>query len=55
MLAIFKREFRAFFNNVLGWLFVAVNFAFLSLYYFAYNLFQGSADVGYVPGVNPGK
>ena len=48
MLAIFKREFRAFFNNVLGWLFVAVNFAFLSLYYFAYNLFQGSADVGYV-------
>ncbi|MBR6402796.1 MAG: Gldg family protein [Eubacterium sp.] len=48
MLAIFKKEFRAFFNNVLGWLFVAVNFAFLSLYFFAYNLFQGSADVGYV-------
>ena len=48
MLAIFKREFRAFFNNVLGWLFVAVNFAFLSLYYFAYNLFNGSADVSYV-------
>lgn len=48
MLAIFKREFRAFFNNVLGWLFVAVNFGFLSLYFFASNLFQGNSNVGYI-------
>ena len=50
MLAVFKKEFRSFFNNVIGWLFIAVNIAFLGLYFFANNLLQGSANVGYIYG-----
>jgi len=50
MAAIFKREFRAFFNGVLGWLFVAVTFAFMSLYFLVYNLLNGLANAGYLYG-----
>lgn len=42
MLAIFKREFRSYFQNVIGWLFVAAVLAVYGIYFFAYNLAQGS-------------
>ncbi len=41
MIAIFKREFRAFFQTVTGWLFLAVNLCLFGLYFFVYNLSYG--------------
>ncbi len=47
MIAIFKREFRAYFQNVIGWLFIAAVLAVYGIYYFAYNLAQGYAYISY--------
>lgn len=47
MLAIYKKELRAYFNSVLGWLFVAFFLAFVGLYVFLYNLLEGYAFIGY--------
>lgn len=41
--AIFKREFKAYFSSVIGWLFLAAFFFIFDLYLYAYNLLQGSA------------
>lgn len=38
MLAIFKREFKAFFGSVIGYLFIAANLVLTGIYFFAYNL-----------------
>lgn len=38
MSAIFKREFRAFFQSVIGYLFIAANLVLLGIYFYAYNL-----------------
>lgn len=38
MLAIFKREFKSYFQNVIGWLFVAALLAVYGLYFYVYNL-----------------
>ena len=38
MIAIFKREFRAFFQSVMGYLFIAANLFLIGIYFFAYNL-----------------
>lgn len=36
-----KREFRSYFQNVIGWLFVAALMALFGLYFYVYNLRQG--------------
>jgi len=47
MFAIFKREFKALFQNVVGWLFVGVTLALFGLYFFAYNLSNGLPSIAY--------
>ena len=37
MLAIVKREFKSYFQNVIGWLFVAALLAVYGLYFYVYN------------------
>ena len=53
MLAIYKREFRAYFHSMTGWLFLAANLFLSGLYFFALNLRYGyrfpSADYGADP------
>ena len=41
MTAIYKREIRAFFTSMTGWLFMAVNFFMLGIYFVVYNLMLG--------------
>ena len=45
MLAIFKREFRAYFHSMTGWLFLAANLFLSGLYFFALNLRYGYAGM----------
>lgn len=47
MLAIFKREFKAYFQSVIGWLFVAALLAVYGLYFYVYNLMQGNPYIYY--------
>ena len=47
MLAVFKREFRAYFTSVVGWLFLAAFFFLFDLYFFIYNLNYGSPYLSY--------
>ncbi|MCI5494383.1 MAG: Gldg family protein [Lachnospiraceae bacterium] len=41
MSAIFKREFKAYFQSVIGWLFLAVTLCLYGLYFYVYNLVYG--------------
>lgn len=41
MIAILKRELKAYFNTVTGWLYIAVIIAFVGTYFTAFNLSQG--------------
>ncbi len=41
MKAIFKREFRSFFHNMTGPVFMAAIFVFMGIYFVAYNMVQG--------------
>lgn len=47
MRAIFKREFKACFQSVTGWLFLAVTLAFYFLYFYLYNLSYGYPYISY--------
>lgn len=47
MLAIWKREFRSLFHNVIGWLFLGVILFLYGLYFFVYNLSYGYPYVSY--------
>ena len=47
MKAIFKREFVSFFQNIIGWLFLAATLFVFGLYFYAYNLGYGYAYVSY--------
>lgn len=47
MRAIFKREFQACFQSVIGWLFLAVTLAFYFLYFYVYNLSYGYPYISY--------
>ena len=47
MLAIFKREFKSYFQNVIGWLFVAALLAVYGLYFYVYNLKNGYPYISY--------
>ena len=47
MLAIYKKELRAYFTSVIGWMFLAFFLAFVGLYVFLYNFLKGEAFIGY--------
>lgn len=47
MIAIFKREWKNYFQNITGWLFIAAVFAFYGLYFLAYNLRAGYPYISY--------
>ncbi len=47
MLAIFKRDFKALFTNVIGWLFISVLLVFYGVYFFLYNLYGGASNIAY--------
>lgn len=47
MLAIYKREVRAYFQSFIGLLFIAVTLFFVSLYFVVYNLFSGYPYLAY--------
>ncbi len=47
MRAIWKREFQACFQSVIGWLFLAVTLAFYFLYFYVYNLSYGYPYIAY--------
>ncbi len=47
MLAIYKKEMRAYFNSIIGWLFIAFFLAFTGIYFFLENLFYGYTHFGY--------
>lgn len=47
MLAIYKKELKAYFNSVIGWLFIAFFLAFVGVYVFLFNLLQQYAFIGY--------
>lgn len=47
MRAILKREFKSYFQNIIGWLYLAATLALYGLYFFAYNLSLGYAKVSY--------
>lgn len=48
MLAVLKREFKSFFQNVIGWVFVAAIVFIAALYFKAYNIGYGLSDILYV-------
>ena len=41
MIAIYKRELRAYFNSMIGWVFIAALIAVVGIYFMAYNMYQG--------------
>ena len=50
MTAIFKREFKSYFNNILGYMFCAFILLFAGIYTMVINLKSGSANFEYVLG-----
>ena len=54
MIAIFKRDFRSLFTNVIGWIFISVLCAFFGLYFLVTNLLNGMPYLSYsLSGVAP--
>jgi ABC-2 type transport system permease protein len=47
MRAIYKREVRAYYNTLTGWIFLAAMTAFIGIYFMAYNLVNGYAYFSY--------
>lgn len=47
MIAIYKRELKAYFHSLIGWLFCAVTLFFVSLYFASYNLLGGYGMLAY--------
>ncbi len=48
MIAVFKREFKNFFQNVIGWVFIAAMVFVAALYFYAYNIGYGMSDIVYM-------
>lgn len=46
MLAVYKKEIRAYFTSILGYLFLGFFLALIGLYYYGNNLYGGYADFG---------
>lgn len=47
MLAIWKREWKSYFQTVTGWLFVDATLAVFALYFYVYNMAYGYSNVSY--------
>lgn len=47
MLAIYKKELRAYFNSIIGWMFLSFFLVFIGIYFFVYNLYYGYTEIGY--------
>ena len=47
MLAIWKREWKNYFQTVIGWLFVAGTLAVFALYFYVYNMACGYSNISY--------
>ena len=47
MKVIYKRELKAYFQSMTGWLYSAVTLFFLSLYFVSYNLLSGASYISY--------
>ena len=47
MRAVFKREFKAYFTSVIGWIFLAAFFFVFNLYFVANNLLYGTPYLSY--------
>lgn len=47
MLAIYKKELRAYFNSIVGWLFLAFFLVFVGIYVYLYNFMKGYTYIGY--------
>lgn len=47
MLAIYKRELKAFFQSVIGWLFIAATLFLAGIYFYAINVASGYSSVAY--------
>lgn len=47
MLAIYKKELKSYFSSMIGYIFVAFMLIITGVYYTAYNLFQGYANIEY--------
>lgn len=47
MLAIYKKELRAYFNSIVGWLFLAFFLVFVGIYVYLYNFMKGLTFIGY--------
>ena len=45
MFSIFKREFRAYFTSPLGYVFLAIFYAFSGLFFYIFSLSIGSTDI----------
>lgn len=45
MIAVFKREFRSFFNTPIGYVVMAILFFFSGYFFYAYNLVSGSTNL----------
>lgn len=45
MCAIFKREFKSYFQSVIGWLFLAATLCLFGLYFYVYNLVYGYPNI----------
>ena len=45
MRAVLKREFRAYFQSPLGFVFIAVMYFFTAYYFFAFNLYRNTTDM----------
>ena len=48
MIAVFKREFRSFFTSPIGYVVMAIFFAFSGYFFYSYNLLGGSSDLSAV-------
>ena len=47
MLAIYKKELRAYFNSLVGWLFLAFFLVFVGIYVYLFNLLKGYSYIGH--------
>ena len=47
MMAIYKKELRAYFNSIIGWLFIGFFLAFTGIYFYINNLYYGYIHFGY--------
>ena len=47
MIAIYKREFRAYYHSMIGWVFTAAMLVVVGIYFMAFNMYQGYVYFSY--------